>query len=46
MLDTNIIEVCAKNINADYIISRDEGFAGIAAEVKIINSGEFVSMFK
>ncbi|MBD5080674.1 MAG: PIN domain-containing protein [Ruminococcaceae bacterium] len=44
--EDSLVEVCAKNVKADYIISRDEMFAKIATEVKIIKPDEFISMFK
>lgn len=42
--EDSLVEVCAKNINADYIISRDEEFARIASEVKVIKPDEFISI--
>lgn len=42
--EDSLVEVCAKNINADYIISRDEEFAKIASEVKVIKPDELISI--
>lgn len=42
--EDSLVEVCAKNIHADYIVSRDEEFAGIATEVKVIKPDELVAM--
>lgn len=43
--EDSLVEVCAKNIHADYIISRDEEFAKKSAEVKVIGPDEFISIF-
>lgn len=42
--EDSLVEVCAKNIHADYIISRDEEFAKIASEVKVIKPDELISI--
>lgn len=42
--EDSLIEVCAKNVHADYIISRDEEFARIASKVKVIKSDELISI--
>lgn len=42
--EDSLVEVCAVNIQADYIISRDEEFAKKATEAKIISSDEFLSI--
>lgn len=41
-----LVEICAKNISADYIISRDDKFADIATEVKVIKPDELLTMLK
>ena len=43
-LEDSLVEVCAKNINADYIISRDEKFKAVATEVKVIKPDDFISL--
>ncbi len=42
--EDSLVEVFAKNIHADYIISRDEEFARIASEVKVIKPDELISI--
>ena len=41
-----LVEICAKNVNADYIISRDDKFADIATEVKVIKPDELLALLK
>lgn len=42
--EDSLVEVCAKSINADYIVSRDEEFAKVASEVKVIKPDELLSI--
>ncbi len=42
--EDSLVEVCAKSINADYIVSRDEEFARIASGVKVIKPDELISI--
>ena len=42
--EDSLVEVCAKKINADYIVSRDEEFAKIASEAKVIKPDELISI--
>lgn len=42
--EDSLVEVCAKNIHADYILSRDEEFAEIATEVKVIKPDDLISI--
>lgn len=42
--EDSLVEVCAKKVNADYIISRDEMFAKIATVVKIIKPDDLISI--
>lgn len=42
--EDSLVEVCAKNAHADYIISRDEEFAKVASEVKVIKPDELISI--
>ena len=41
-----LVVVCARNINADYIITRDEEFLRITSPVKIINPKDFISIIR
>ena len=43
--EDSLVEVCAKNINADYIISRDEDFSKVSTEVKVIKPDAFLALF-
>ncbi len=42
--EDSLVEVCAKSINADYIVSRDEKFTRIASGVKVIKPDELISI--
>ncbi len=42
--EDSLVEVCAKSINADYIVSRDEEFTRIASGVKVIKPDELISI--
>lgn len=42
--EDSLVEVCAKSINADYIVSCDEEFARFASEVKVIKPDELISI--
>ena len=41
-----LVEVCAKKIRADYIVSRDEQFAEIATEVRVITPAELFAILQ
>ncbi|GHU40491.1 DNA-binding protein [Clostridia bacterium] len=38
-----VVSICAKKVNADYIVSRDEAFIKSATEVKVIKPHELLS---
>lgn len=42
--EDSLVDVCAKNVHTDYIVSRDEEFAKIASEVKVIKPDELISI--
>lgn len=41
-----LVEVCAKSVVADYIVSRDSEFKDVATEVKVITPDELLEMLK
>ena len=41
-----LVEVCAKSVGADYIVSRDSEFKDVATEVKVITPDELLEMLK
>lgn len=41
-----LVEVCAKGVGADYIVSRDSEFKAIATEVNVITPDELLAMLK
>ena len=41
-----LVEVCAKSVGADYIVSRDSEFKDVATEVKVITPDEMLEMLK
>ncbi|MDR3296344.1 MAG: PIN domain-containing protein [Clostridiales Family XIII bacterium] len=41
-----LVEVCARKINADYIVSRDEKFIRAATEVELIKPADLIAQFK
>lgn len=42
--EDSLVEVCANNINADYIISRDEEFAKVSTGVRVIKPDDFLAL--
>jgi len=38
-----LVVVCAKKVNADYIITRDEKFLSAASPIKLINPANFIN---
>ena len=41
-----LVEVCAKSVGADYIVSRDSEFKDVATEVRVITPDELLEMLK
>ena len=41
-----LVEVCAKSVGADYIVSRDSEFKDVATVVKVITPDELLEMLK
>ena len=41
-----LVVVCARNVNADYIITRDDKLLGTASPVKLIRPKDFISLFE
>lgn len=44
--EDTLVEVCAKSIGADYIVSRDSEFKDVATEVRVITPDELLEMLK
>jgi predicted nucleic acid-binding protein len=44
-LEDALVDVCAKKIKADYIVSRDEKFVKAQTEVKVITPNQLLSVF-
>jgi predicted nucleic acid-binding protein len=41
-----LVVVCAQNVNADYIITRDDKFLRTASPVKLISPKDFIAILK
>jgi predicted nucleic acid-binding protein len=41
-----LVDVCAKNSSADYIVSRDETFINAVTEIEVITPGQLLDILK